>query len=83
MRMYRMGNEDGMPSFPQEATLILNTASPLVAKIDTLQAQNADKAKELASYLYRLALLSQRRLDAGEMQAFLKDSYRLLGELAQ
>ena len=84
MRMYRMtGGEDAGFSFPVESTLIVNTASPLIAKVEALLGAEADKAKSLAAYLYRLTVLSQRRLDAAEMQTFLKESYRILGELAQ
>lgn len=84
MKMYRMSSGTGEDlSFPVESTLILNTASPLIAKVEDLLTQNEDKAKDLATYLYRLTVLSQRRLDAREMQEFLKESYRILTELAQ
>ena len=82
MRMYRMGGED-MPAFPVDTTLILNTASPLIQKLDALRDTDGDRAKELASYLYRLSVLSQRRFSAEEMQTFLKDSYRILSDLAE
>lgn len=84
MRMYRMsGGEGELPSFPTEATLIVNTASPLIQKIAAVNEQNAPRAKEMAAYLYRLAVLSQRRFTAEEMQDFLRDSYQLLSELPQ
>ncbi len=76
MKMYAMsGMNLGMPDFPQEATLTVNTASPLIAK---LGAMEEDKQKKSAAYLYRLALLSQRKLTAEELQAFLTDSYGIL-----
>lgn len=84
MRMYRMtGGEEGDFSFPTDSTLIVNTASPLIAKVEGLLAAEREKAASLAAYLYRLTVLSQRRLDAKEMQDFLKESYRILSELAQ
>jgi len=84
MRMYRMsGGEEAMPSFPVDTTLIVNTASPLVEKISAMQKSDSEKAERFASYLYRLAVLSQRRFSAEETQEFLKDSYRILTELAQ
>ena len=84
MRMYRMSGGEGEDrSFPTESTLILNTASPLMTKVEGLLSENEGKAKDLATYLYRLTVLSQRRLSAEEMQSFLKESYRILTELAQ
>ena len=84
MRMYRMSGGEGEDfSFPTDSTLIVNTASPLIAKVEGLLAAERDKAASLAAYLYRLTVLSQRRLDANEMQTFLKESYRILSELAQ
>lgn len=84
MRMYRMtSGEEGDFSFPTDSTLIVNTASPLIAKVEGLLAAEREKAASLAAYLYRLTVLSQRRLDAKEMQDFLKESYRILSELAQ
>ena len=84
MKMYRMsGGEGDMPAFPVEATLIVNTASPLVARITEMQDGDSARAESFAAYLYRLAVLSQRRFNAEEMQSFLKDSYRILSELSQ
>ncbi|MBR7182186.1 MAG: molecular chaperone HtpG, partial [Clostridia bacterium] len=82
MRMYRLGNgEDGDFSFPTDATLTVNTASPLITRVNALLESDTEKAERLASHLYRLALLSQRKLSADEMQTFLGESYRLLEEL--
>ena len=78
MRLYSMGNA---ASFPTESTLILNTASPLIAKIDAEATQDPEKAKAMASYIYKIALLSQKKLSAEEMQSFMKDSFDLLMKL--
>ena len=84
MRMYRMtGGEGAMPDFPVDTTLIVNISSPLVEKVATMQSADSAKAEPFAAYLYRLAVLSHRRFNAEEMQAFLKESYRILAELAQ
>ena len=84
MKMYRMsGGEGDMPAFPVESTLIVNVSSPLITQVSELQTAGSDRAEALAAYLYRLAVLSQRRFSADEMQDFLKDSYRILSELAQ
>ena len=37
-----------------------------------------EAAERYASFVYRLALLAQKKLTAGELSAFLSDSYRLL-----
>ena len=74
MKLYAK-NGMNLGSFPTEATLTVNTASPLIQKL----AQMEDEKKEkTASYLYQLALLSQRKLTAEELQKFLSDSYGVL-----
>ena len=74
MRMYGMGGD--MPA--AESTLVLNTASPLVKKLCETVQTDADKAKQMASYLYKLSLLSQKKLSADELQSFMKDSFDIL-----
>ena len=77
MRMYGMGGD--MPA--AESTLVLNTASPLVKKLCETVQTDADKAKQMASYLYKLSLLSQKKLSADELQSFMKDSFDILMKL--
>ena len=76
MRLYNMG--DSM-SFPTESTFILNTASPLVQKLEN--ETDDEKAKQIASYLYKISLLSQKKFSAEEMQSFMKDSFEILMKL--
>ncbi len=76
MRLYGMGNG---ASFPTESTLILNTASPLVQKLEN--EADEEKAKQIASYLYKISLLSQKKFSADEMQSFMKDSFEILMKL--
>ena len=79
LKLYAMnGMNMGMNSYPQEITLTLNTASPLIAK---LEAAAPKKQEIMAAYLYGLAQLSQKKLSAQELQKFLSDSYTLLGLL--
>ena len=78
MRFYNMQN--GM-SFPTESTLVLNTASPLISKLESAAAEDPDKAKKIASYIYKISLLSQKKFSAEEMQAFMKDSFDILMKL--
>ncbi len=78
MRFYNMGEEH---SFPTESSLILNTASPLTARLEDIAASDEEKAKEMASYIYKISLLSQKKFSAEEMQSFMKDSFDLLMKL--
>ena len=75
MKLYAMSGM-GLPTFPTESTLTVNTANALIA---SLAAMDGEKRERTASYLYQLALLSQRKLSAEELQKFLADSYTLLG----
>jgi len=77
MRFYSMGDN----SFPVESTLVLNTASPLIAKLCDTAESDKDKAQGIASYIYKLSLLSQKKFSAEEMQSFMKDSFELLMKL--
>ena len=70
------GMSMGMGAFPTEATLTVNTASPLIKRLGTMEGEKQEKT---AAYLYELALLSQRKLTAEELQKFLSDSYSMLG----
>ncbi len=84
MRMYRMANDgDADFAFPLELTLLLNTDSPLIKKLSKMLEDGSTKAEALAAHIYRLALLSHRKLNADEMQAFLEDSYQLLLDLSE
>ncbi len=79
MKMYAMsGMNMGMGAFPTDATLTVNTASPLIAKLGTMEGE---RLEQTAAYIYELALLSQRKLTADELQKFLKDSYSVLDML--
>ena len=75
MKMYAMAGMGSMGSFPMDATLTVNTASPLIAK---LGGMDGEKQEKTAAYLYQLALLSQRKLTAEELQKFLRDSYSMI-----
>ena len=81
MKMYAMqGGMDGMPSYPVEYTLTVNTASALTGRMIDLCDADPAKAELLASQVYRLCLLSQRRLSAEELKSFLAGSFDLLGQ---
>lgn len=75
MKLYAMSGMGAMGAFPTEATLTINTASPLIAKLGAMEGEKQEKT---AAYLYRLALLSQRKLTADELKQFLSDGYAIL-----
>ena len=84
MRMYRMmEGEEVSDGLPMGAALILNTNNPLIGKLEALQTENEARAEQLASYIYKLCLLSQQKLTPAQMQAFLTESYTLLSELSR
>ena len=75
MKLYAMSGMGAMGAFPTETKLTVNTASPLISK---LSAMEGEKQEKTAAYLYRLALLSQRKLTADELKQFLADGYAIL-----
>ena len=81
MRMYAIqGGMDSMPAYPVDYTLTVNTSSPLTGKLTDLCEADPDKAKLIASQVYRLCLLSQRKLTAEELTDFLAAGFDLLGK---
>ncbi len=80
MRMYsQMSGQQTESPFPSQMTLVLNDSSRLIEKLR--QDSTSDKAKAIAKHIYSLALISQRRLSAEELQSFLDESYDILMEL--
>ena len=77
MRMYNMGGA----AFPTESTLVINNASPLVAKLEGMAETDPDGAAKVASYIYKVSLLSQKKFSAEEMREFTRDSFELLMKL--
>ncbi|MBQ8415637.1 MAG: molecular chaperone HtpG [Clostridia bacterium] len=75
LKMYAMSGMNMGDAFPKEETLTVNTANALISKLESMESEKQEKA---AAYLYRLAVLSQRKLSAEELQGFLKDSYSIL-----
>ncbi len=84
MKLYRMNSGmDGMDDFPVEATLVLNTASPLVEKLTGLCDKGEDVLAEIiARQIFALSTMSQRQFTADELSAFLKNSYDILEKLS-
>ena len=78
MRMYQMNGGGNDFSFPVETSLVVNLSSPLTEKLASLISTDAEKAEMIASYIYKLALISQRKLTAEEMEGFLSDGFGIL-----
>ena len=77
MKLYRMGGD-----MPLDQTLMINTASPLIAKLARMLDENRDDdASALAKQIYLLASLSQRQLTADELIEFVSGSYDLLNKI--
>jgi molecular chaperone HtpG len=76
MRMYGITQPT-----PPDKKLIINTASPLIKKLEALCENDKELADELAEHIYRLALLSQKKFTAEEMKEFMDGSYKLLMKL--
>ncbi len=78
IKMYGMKGRD----LPEEVTMLLNTASPLVAKMgDLTESGKTDLAEKMARQIYALATMSRRPLEAEELDAFLSESYDLLSHI--
>ncbi len=81
MKMYSDMGMGNMSSLPTDTSIVLNTKSELIKKLDETNVSDPDKALLIATEIYRLSVLSQRKLSADELRAFLSDSFRLLGML--
>ena len=81
MRMYAMQSGGAMPTFPVEYTMTVNTASTLTNKLTDTASADPEKAELMAAQIWRLCLLSQRKLTAKELSEFLAAGFDLLGRL--
>ncbi|MBO5042929.1 MAG: molecular chaperone HtpG [Clostridia bacterium] len=81
MKMYAMQSGGEAPDFPIAYNMTVNNASPLIARLNTLASDEPTKAEMMASMIYRLSMLSQRKLSAEELSAFLSECFALLGTL--
>jgi len=76
MKLYKIdGAGVGMPL---DTTLVVNTESDLIKKLSDMLLTDEAKAEKIASYIYKIALLSQKRLSAEEMREFASDSFAIL-----
>lgn len=77
MKLYALGG-DNVGAFPLEYTLTLNSSSTLCQKLISMINDNSPQSELFASYIYKLALISHRKLSASELNDFLADCYRIL-----
>lgn len=78
MKLYGMQNGE-MPA--PEGELILNSGSNMIKRL-SVKAESGDADAEAAcAYIYKLALLAQRKLSAEELTDFLKGSFSMLDKL--
>ena len=78
MRRYtEMGQMYGMTNGELAKTMIVNTSNPIIEKIKQL---DNEKQKFVASYVYSLALLSFKKLDADELDKFVNANIQLLDD---
>jgi molecular chaperone HtpG len=76
-----MGQESGMPPLlPEQETLVVNTANPLVQTVLRLDEDKdrKDDVRLICRQVYDLALLRQRPLSAEGMQDFVARSLEIL-----
>ncbi len=81
MKMYAMQSGGEAPDFPVAYSMTVNNASPLIARLGILASDEPAKAEMMASMIYRLSMLSHRKLSAEELSTFLSECYVLLGTL--
>lgn len=77
MKLYSLG-EETHETFPLEYTLTFNASSPIYDKLINMLETSNDNFRTLASYIYKLALLAQKKPTADELSNFLSESYKIL-----
>lgn len=80
---FQMMNPEGGAHFGAHTkrTLVLNTNNPFVNALPKMEAKNPELAKDLAQEVIDLSLLSQREMNAEDLQAFIKKTTKLLEQL--
>ena len=77
MKLYGMVNNNDL-SYPVDMSLVVNTSSGLIKKLCEYTDAEPEKAEKIAAHIYKLSLLSQKKLSAEEMQDFLAGSFEIL-----
>ena len=69
------GNMFGAMNDKAKETLIVNTANSVIGKLTEL---DEEKQKLICRHIYDLAIISQRRLSAAELEAFIANSVKVM-----
>jgi len=77
MRMYSLDAS----TLPTAYTLMINSSATLIKRLDELCNSDKEKASQMASYIYKLSLLSQKKFSADEMQEFMRESVEIMMKL--
>ena len=77
----RLQKQDFSQEMFGKKTFILNANSPMVSKIEEIQKDRPELAKDLLEQLYDLSLLSQKELHTDALQPFLNRSMKLFESL--
>lgn len=87
MKLYAMqsGTEGGFGAFPLEYTLTINTCAPLISHLTEYIKEDNDenntRAEMIASQIYQLSVLAQRKFNADELKKFLSNSFDMLSKI--
>ena len=79
MKMYSAMGE-GMPPMPTDASLIINSACPIIKALPEMEHE---KALSVAHEIYSLCLLTQSRMTSDDLKEFLKNSYKILSMIKE
>lgn len=77
MRMYNISS----PEQNAQYTLVINSSSALIGKIEELSRTEPEKARRMASYVYKLCELSQKKFTAEKMREFMNEGFELMMDL--
>lgn len=79
LEMSKMFGGMDMPNmFSEEKTLVLNSNNPIIKKIALNNNENKEKLQLISNYIVDIALLSNKELNAEEMNSFIDRSNKLL-----
>jgi molecular chaperone HtpG len=71
-------------AFPQDKrTFVVNTNSPLMTAIQKLDKKQPELASDMVKQVYELAKLSQREMDANDLNDFISRTSHILEKLAE
>ena len=83
--MNNMTPEQMADMFPETEELVINTDSPLISKLEALEAMGTKKeqADRLAQHIYDQAKLAHGSLDSEGLERFLRYNTELLAKSAE